>query len=96
MAITKDEVKYIANLARLHITDDEISEYSRQLSDILDYAQKISEIDTKNVEPMTHSVPMQNVFRPDESKDSGIQQKILKNAPDRVNDTFRVPKIIEG
>jgi len=95
MIITNKDVEYIANLARLYITEEETEQYAKQLSDILGYANQISEIDTSDIEPMTHIADFYNVFRKDVARDSGMQEDILKNAPDRYESSFRVPKIIE-
>jgi len=65
MKITANEVEYVANLARLRFEEKEIEKFSRQLSDILVYVDKLNQIDTENVEPMAHAVELNNAFRED-------------------------------
>ncbi len=95
MKITRDEVEHAAKLARLAITESEKETYSQQLSNILTYIEKLKELDTSKVEPTSHVLPMKNVFREDEVRLSLSREEILKNAPDRTEEFFRVPKIIE-
>jgi aspartyl-tRNA(Asn)/glutamyl-tRNA(Gln) amidotransferase subunit C len=93
--ITIGEVEYVAKLARLMISQDEASHYTDILNDILGYMDKLREIDTKDVEPMTHAIPNINVMRDDTVKPSDASSDILKNAPDAKGTFFRVPKVIE-
>ncbi len=95
MKITKDEVEHVAKLARQAITAEETERYSQQLSNILTYIEKLKELDTSKVEPTSHVLPMKNIFREDEVRPSLPREEILKNAPDRTEEFFRVPKIIE-
>ena len=95
MRITKEEVEHVAKLARLAITEEEKERYSQQLSNILTYIEKLKELDTSKVDPTSHGLPMKNVFREDEVRSSLPREEILKNAPDRTEEFFRVPKIIE-
>jgi aspartyl-tRNA(Asn)/glutamyl-tRNA(Gln) amidotransferase subunit C len=95
MKITKEEVEHVAKLARLTITEEEKERYSQQLSNILTYIEKLKELDTSKVDPTSHVLPMKNVFREDEVRPSLPREEILKNAPDRTEEFFRVPKIIE-
>ncbi len=95
MKITKDEVEHVAKLARLAVTEEEKERYSQQLSNILTYIEKLKELDTSRVEPTSHVLPMKNIFREDEVRPSLPREEILKNAPDRTEEFFRVPKIIE-
>lgn len=95
MKITKDEVEHVAKLARLAVTEEEKERYSQQLSNILTYIEKLKELDTSKVEPTSHVLPMKNIFREDEVRPSLPREEILKNAPDRTEEFFRVPKIIE-
>ncbi|TCO67691.1 Asp-tRNA(Asn)/Glu-tRNA(Gln) amidotransferase subunit GatC [Caldanaerobacter subterraneus] len=95
MAISKSEVEYIAKLARLKFTEEEIEAMSKELSKILDYVNKLNELDTENVEPTAHIVPIHNVFREDEVKPSMPREKVLMNAPFTEQGCFKVPKIIE-
>ncbi|ABY91847.1 aspartyl/glutamyl-tRNA(Asn/Gln) amidotransferase subunit C [Thermoanaerobacter thermohydrosulfuricus] len=95
MAISRSEVEHVAKLARLKFSQEEIEEFTVQLSKIIDYVNKLNELDTENVEPTAHIVPIHNVFREDEVKPSMDRDKILMNAPYKENGCFKVPKIIE-
>lgn len=93
--LTQEQVEHVARLARLAITDAETALYSRQLSSILSYIEKLDELDTAAVEPTSHVLPLTNVFRDDRVRPSLAPDQALANAPDRAGDLFRVPKIIE-
>ena len=93
--ITTDEVMYVARLARLTLSEDETKGFTDILNDILTYMDKLREIDTANVEPMTHAIPNENVMREDVVKPSEVAGDILANAPDAKGKFFRVPKVIE-
>ncbi|SNX53010.1 Asp-tRNA(Asn)/Glu-tRNA(Gln) amidotransferase subunit GatC [Thermoanaerobacterium sp. RBIITD] len=95
MAITKDEVKHVANLARLKFTDEELEKFSYQLDSIIEYVNKLNELSTDDVQPTAHIVPISNVFRDDEVKPSMEREKVLMNAPEKENGCFKVPKVIE-
>ncbi len=95
MKISADEVRYVAQLARLRLDESQIHEMSETLSGILTYMDILNEIDTSDVSPTSHVVNMENVFREDLVKDSLPGDDALQNAPDRVGAFYRVPKIIE-
>jgi len=95
MPITENDVKYIANLARLELTDKEIEYFTGQLSSIINYVDQLKELDTANIEPTTHAMPIQNVFREDAVKPSLKVEDALKNAPAKEGNLFKVPRIIE-
>ena len=95
MKITRKEVEHVAKLARLALRDDEIDTMTAQLSNILTYVEKLNELDTKNVDPTAHVLPIKNVLREDEVKKSLEREKALGNAPDRTEEFFRVPKVID-
>lgn len=95
MKITRKEVEHVASLARLALKEEEMEQFTVQLSDILTYVEKLNELDTKNVEPTSHALPVKNVFREDETTESIDRRKALGNAPDRTEEFFRVPKVIE-
>lgn len=95
MDLTRGQVEHVARLARLAITEEEKDRYTRQLSNILTYIEKLKELDTSKVEPTSHVLPINNIFREDEVRPSLPREEILKNAPDRTEEFFRVPKIIE-
>ncbi len=93
--IDQSEVKKVAKLARLDLTEKEVEEFTSQLSAILDYVAKMNELDTGNVEPLAHCLPIGNVFRQDVVKPSLGTEKALANAPERDNEFFKVPKILD-
>lgn len=95
MKISKEQVKHIAMLSRLELSEKEIELYQEQLSRILDYVEKLNEIDTTSVEPTSHVIELKNVFREDEVKPSLSRDEALRNAPDSTDKFFRVPKIID-
>ncbi|MGB9681496.1 MAG: Asp-tRNA(Asn)/Glu-tRNA(Gln) amidotransferase subunit GatC [bacterium] len=91
-----EEVMHIEKLARLKLSDKEREQYRKQLSDVLDYAAKLNEIDTTNVSPMYHVLPVTNVLREDEPKQNFSQEDALKNAPIQENGFFVIPPILGG
>ena len=93
--ITRREVEQVARLARLELTEDEKETMTRQLDRILGYVAKLNELDTSQVEPTSHVIPMVNVMREDEPRASLSPNDALANAPDRAEAFFRVPRIIE-
>jgi aspartyl-tRNA(Asn)/glutamyl-tRNA(Gln) amidotransferase subunit C len=93
--VEKIDVAYVANLARLYLSPEEIRTYQSQLNQIVGYVRKISELDLKNIEPTSHARLLQNVFRSDTVKPSLDREIALKNAPKQANDQFMVPKIME-
>lgn len=94
MSVSKDEVKKIAELARLEFNDSEIENYTKELNQILNYVGKLNELNTENVEPLSHPIENNNVFRSDKVKRSTEREKALKNAPDASSEYFKVPKVI--
>lgn len=94
MSVTIKDVKYIANLARLNFKEKELESFTIQFNEILAFFEKLNELDTENVEPLSHPIPNQNVFRDDKLKPSVCQEEALKNGPDRSDEFFRVPKVI--
>ncbi len=96
MSVSRKDVEYIAELARLKFSDKELNDYTEQLNQILGYVEKLNELDTTNVEPLSHPVENINVFRKDEVKPSISTEKALKNAPDNNDEHFKVPKVIGG
>ncbi len=96
MAVTKKDVEYIADLARLKFNEDELEKFTGQLNEILSYVEKLNELDTSNVEPLSHPVAGSNVFREDIVKPSIDREEALKNAPDKNELFFKVPKVIGG
>jgi len=95
MKISLKEVSHIAHLARLELTEEELERFSIQLSKILSYMDKLNELDTSNIEPTSHVIPIKNVFRDDEVFPSLSSEEALRNSPERTENFFRVPRIIE-
>lgn len=93
--ISKEQVRHVADLARLALTEEEVERLAKQLGDIIDYAELLNELDTDNVEPTTHVLDIKNVLRKDEPKRWITQEEALKNAPDVQDGQFRVPAILE-
>ncbi len=89
------KIEQIVMLARLELTEEEKKLFSKQIGSIIEYIDKLNELDTANVDPTAHVLPMKNVFRDDELKPSLCKDKALQNAPNRINDFYRVPRIIE-
>ncbi len=96
MSVTRKDVEHIAELARLKFKEDELENFTEQLNEILSYVEKLNELDTENVLPLSHPVEGENVFREDEVKVSVDRKDALKNAPDSDDEFFRVPKVIGG
>lgn len=95
MKITSKDVKHIASLSRLYLSDKEIETFSRQLSSIIEYVEQLNSLDTSNIEPTSHVIPLNNVMREDIPAASLAVEDALKNAPDSTEKFYRVPKIIE-
>ncbi|WP_100371684.1 Asp-tRNA(Asn)/Glu-tRNA(Gln) amidotransferase subunit GatC [Bacillus sp. FJAT-45037] len=93
--ISTDEVKHVANLARLAITDEEAVKFQGQLDAIITFAEKLNELDTTGVEPTSHILNMKNVLREDKPSEGLPIKDVLKNAPDHEDGHIRVPSIIE-
>jgi aspartyl-tRNA(Asn)/glutamyl-tRNA(Gln) amidotransferase subunit C len=93
--IERADVAHVARLARLTLTPDEEERMREQLDRILRYIDKLGQLDTTNVEPTAHVVPMTNVYRDDQTRPCWPAEEMLANAPDRSGDFFRVPRIIE-
>ncbi len=93
--IDQAQVRKVARLSRLELTDAEVEEFTDQLSAILDYVEKMNELDTDNVQPFAHCLPVSNVFRQDCVKQSLGTERTLANAPQRDGEFFKVPKILD-
>ena len=94
--ITKDEVLYVADLARLDMDEASIDKFAGQIATILDYVDKLNEVDTQGVRPTSHAISLTNAFREDEQFEHLDRDKALANAPQKEEGNFVVPKIIEG
>ena len=95
MGVTRDEVKKIALLARLQFTPEEEERLTTELNEILNYMDKLNELDTSKVEPLYHVIETGNVFREDEVQPSLSQEDALKNAPKQFGGYFAVPKVLD-
>ena len=95
MKITKGEIEHIAVLARLSLSEEEKELFGSQLSSVLDYMEKLNELDTKDTEPTSHVLSLSNVMRNDTLRPSIPKDDALTNAPDHTDKFYRVPKIIE-
>jgi aspartyl-tRNA(Asn)/glutamyl-tRNA(Gln) amidotransferase subunit C len=93
--IDEVQVRKVAKLARLELSEEEIEEFTVQLSAILDYVEKMNELDTADVEPLAHCLPISNVLRADSVKASLGTEKTLANAPQRDGEFFKVPRILD-
>lgn len=94
MALTIKEVEHVARLARLSLTESEKVKFAEQLSSILNYADTINAIPTEGIEPLTHILPIRNVFREDQAEASMDRDEILANAPLAEDFQYKVPKIM--
>lgn len=94
MAVTIKDVEHVAKLARLEFTEEEKKTFTRQLNQILEYMEKLNELDTTNVEPLSHVIELSNVFREDKVRPSIPAEEALKNAPAKTEKFFKVPKVI--
>lgn len=95
MSVSKDDVRYVANLARLRLTDDEIDQFQTDMNKILEYMDQLNQVDTSQVEPLEHVLELPAVYRPDVAKTPLSHEDALKNAPDADSDHFRVPRVID-
>lgn len=95
MPITLEEVEHIAELARLALTEEEKARYREQLSDILDYAARLQELDTADIPPTSSVLPGRSVLRPDRPRPGLSPQDLLRNAPQAEQGQFRVPPVLE-
>ena len=91
--ITIQDVEHVAKLDRLEITDEEKVKFSKQLGDVLKYVEQMNEVDTTNVEPLSHVVDFNNFMREDEISYDCTKEQLMMNAPEEENGFFKVPKI---
>ncbi|MFW6188807.1 MAG: Asp-tRNA(Asn)/Glu-tRNA(Gln) amidotransferase subunit GatC [Planctomycetota bacterium] len=95
MPVTPEDVDHAAHLSRLRLTEEEKAKFARQLSDIVDYMDKLNELDTSEVEPMVHAIEGAQVLRKDRVSESLSRDQALRNAPEQADGCFKVPRIIE-
>ncbi|ATW23453.1 Asp-tRNA(Asn)/Glu-tRNA(Gln) amidotransferase subunit GatC [Candidatus Formimonas warabiya] len=94
MAISLKDVEHVAMLARLELTAEEKEMYTGQLNAILEYIGKLQELDTSQIPPTAHVLPIHNVLREDQVRPSMDRAEVLQNAPYEEEGQFRVPKIV--
>jgi len=95
MKLSRDDVLHIALLARLGLSESEVEKFSEQLSHILENFEVLQQVDTSNVPPTAQPIPLQNVMRADQDKESLTQEDVLANAPRREEEFFRVRPVLE-
>jgi len=95
MKVSRHDIEHIAELARIDLDEDEKELFGSQLSSILDYMEKLNELDTSDIEPTSHVLSLQNVMRDDTVRESIPREDALMNAPSHTEKFYRVPKIIE-
>ena len=95
-ALSIDDVKKVAKLARLALPEDRLQKLTGELASILHYVEKINQVDTAGVEPMAHALPVKNVLRADVPEPGLSVEQVLRNAPETDGRFFKVPKVIGG
>ncbi len=95
MSVVDQEISDLARLSRLNLTPEEEEELGEDLNEILEFAEKINEVDTEGIEPTYHALPVNNVFREDEVRPSPSPKPALENSADSVDGYFVVPRVIE-
>lgn len=93
--IDKEQVKHIAKLARIGLTDEKIEKMQKELSAILDYFEKLKEVDVSDVEPTSHSMSLENVFREDEENEQRLEKDLIDMAPDKKDGYLKVRSILD-
>lgn len=93
--IDKESVKHVEDLAELNLTEAEREELTDDLAGIIDYVNKLQELDTEDVEPLRHILEVQNVLREDEKKNNLPRKEVFKNAPAKEDNFFKVPPVID-
>lgn len=94
MKITKETIDYVANLVKLSLTEKEKVQFTKDLNSILNYMDTMNEINTDNIKPLTHVLPLKNRFRHDIDDNSNDRAQLLSNAPSQINGSFQVPKTV--
>jgi aspartyl-tRNA(Asn)/glutamyl-tRNA(Gln) amidotransferase subunit C len=95
MSISKEDVKYIAALSRIHVPEEKLEGFTKNLADIVKYVEQLQKLNVDNVKPTSHAVPVGNVLRPDVVKPSFTNQEALSVAVEARNGSFKVPLVIE-
>jgi aspartyl-tRNA(Asn)/glutamyl-tRNA(Gln) amidotransferase subunit C len=92
--ITRDDVKKIAELARLQIPENELEKFTGQMNQILEFVERLNSLDTGGITPTSHAIPITNAFREDKVVESPESTAALEQAPDQEGHLFKVPKVI--
>jgi aspartyl-tRNA(Asn)/glutamyl-tRNA(Gln) amidotransferase subunit C len=95
MSISNEEVTYVSKLARLRFNEEETNKMAEELGSVLDYVATLSEVDTKDIQPTEHILPVSNVFRDDVVGTPLSNDVALSNAPDQENGCFKVPRVLD-
>lgn len=95
MSVSKEDVLHIANLSKLYVTEEKLEKYTKDLSNVVDLANSLEEVNVEGVRPTNHILDIKNVFRKDEVENSYKREDILKNAPDAQGGCVSVPKVVE-
>lgn len=95
MKITREQVEHVANLARLNLTEEEKEQMTSDMEAIIEFANRINELNIEDINPTAHVIPINNVFREDVINPSFPREELLSNAPNQQNGCFSVPRIVE-
>lgn len=95
MRLSREQVEHVALLARLELSEEEKERYTHELNQILEHFEALQKLDTDNVPPTSHAIPMTNVLREDAVRPSLPREEVLQNAPDAAEGCFRVPRVVE-
>jgi aspartyl-tRNA(Asn)/glutamyl-tRNA(Gln) amidotransferase subunit C len=95
MKITQEVIEHVANLARLNLSEQEKEKLTSEMANIVAYVDKLNELDTSDIQPTAHIIPVKNVFREDKTQEPYDREKILANAPSHEDGCFKVPKVVE-
>jgi len=93
--ISENDVKYVAALSRIHLKNEELKPLTKDLEKILDYITKLEKLDVSKIKPTSHVLPLKNVYHKDEIQSSLSQKDALQFSVDKLNGSFKVPKVIE-
>lgn len=95
MTLTQEQVRWVAHLARLECSDEELALFTSQLNGIIEHVNTLQAVPVDDVEPLSHPLDLQNVFRPDEPRPSLPAAEMLANAPARQGDFYSVPAVLD-
>ena len=93
--IDRAAVEHVAKLSRLALSDDALALFQKQLADIIAYFDQLNELATEGVEPLSHPLGLRNVFRDDQVRPSSPREEALSNAPDKTDEAYRVPVVVD-